>query len=102
MIGSLSLTSLFLEGEKDLTTFKSICDLCPCLKKLEILETSITGPSEKQAGNLSQITLPEIQADFNKLSQVCLNYYYLFIFFFKLSTYRIWLAISHPFSFILF
>lgn len=69
--GKLSLTSLFIEGEKEYLTLKSICDLCPHLQKLHILETSVCASTETASAE-NAFTLSEISSDFEKLNAVCI------------------------------
>lgn len=65
----LSLTSLFVEGDKEYETMKSICDLCPDLQKLHILETSACATSEAASAE-NVFNLSEVSSDFRKLHKV--------------------------------
>ena len=66
--GKLALTSLFVEGETDYLNLKSMCDLCPDLQKLHLLDTSVRDVAETKTEN--QFTLSEIADDFNKLKEI--------------------------------
>lgn len=65
IIGKLALTNLFAEGDKDYLTFKSVCDLCPRLQKLHLLEASVCDTNGTETTEVS-----EIANDFKKLTQV--------------------------------
>lgn len=69
LAGQLALTSLFIEGDTEYQTFKSICDLCPNLQKLHILESSVCASTETQSA-VNAFTLSEIANDFKKLNKV--------------------------------
>lgn len=63
--GKLALTNLFAEGDKDYLTFKSVCDLCPRLQKLHLLEASVCDTNGTETTEVS-----EIANDFKKLTQL--------------------------------
>ena len=73
--GKLALTSLFVEGETDYLNLKSMCDLCPELQKLHLLETSIRDVE-------NALPLSEIASDFNKLNKVLMQFVFLSILVF--------------------
>jgi hypothetical protein len=67
--GKLALTSLFVEGERDYLNLKSMCELCPDLQKLHLLETSVRDVAETKTLE-NGFTLSEIEKDFSKLNKV--------------------------------
>ena len=81
--GTLALLRLFVEGDTEYLTLKSICDLCPDLEELHILDTSVCASTEtKSAENAS--TLSEIANDFKRLDKVYLYFNYYNELYFKL------------------
>lgn len=79
--GKLALTSLFVEGETDYLNLKSMCDLCPELQKLHLLETSIRDVGETK-NTENALPLPEIASDFKKLNKVLMQFVFLSILVF--------------------
>ena len=68
--------NLFLEGEVEFRTLQSICDLCPDLNKLLLLESTIHAADKI---GLDQSTQTELKKCFGQLKKVVL-------FFSKLIT----------------
>ena len=64
--------NLFLEGEVEFRTLQSICDLCPDLNKLLLLESTIHAADKI---DLDQSTQTELKKCFGQLKKV--------VFFFK-------------------
>lgn len=65
--GTLALSSLFIEGDAEYLTLKSVCDLCPDLEKLHVLELNVSTPKESSENT---ITFSEISKDFQRLDKV--------------------------------
>ena len=84
----MALTNLFVEGETDYLNLKSMCDLCPDLQKLHLLETSVRDVAETKTAE-NEFTLSEIANDFKKLNKVLIlknKIAYSFFIFYLCST----------------
>ena len=64
--GCLSLVDLFVEGEMEFQTLRAVCDLCPNITKLLLLEAGVRAKDR----NAETYREDQIIACFNKLKKV--------------------------------
>ena len=69
-LGTLALVNLFLEGEVELRTLQSVCNLCPELNKLLLLETAIRATDHHTTDHPIQT---EIKNYFSQLKKVTIE-----------------------------